>query len=67
MTIAELKQEIENKKTEARSFTNAKDLESAKKAMEELRMLQETLKIEEELEQSEICLLYTSPSPRDCS
>ena len=54
MTIAELKQEIENKKTEARSFTNAKDLESAKKAMEELRMLQETLKIEEELEQSEI-------------
>lgn len=54
MTIAELKQEIETKKTEARSFTNAKDLEGAKKAMEELRALQETLKIEEELEQSEI-------------
>lgn len=54
MTIAELKQEIETKKTEARRFTNAKDLEGAKKAMEELRALQETLKIEEELEQSEI-------------
>ena len=54
MTIEEIKQAIEDKKTEARSFTNAKDLEGAKKAMEELRALQETLKIEEELEQSEI-------------
>lgn len=54
MTINELKQAIEDKKAEARGFTNAKDLEGAKKAMEELRALQDTLKIEEELEQSEI-------------
>lgn len=54
MKIAELKQEIESKKVEARGFADAKDLENAKKSMEELRTLQETLKIEEELEASEI-------------
>lgn len=53
MTIAEIKQAIENKKAEARSFTDAKDLTNAKKAMEELRTLKETLKIEEELAKEE--------------
>lgn len=54
MTIAEIRQAIEDKKVEVRSFTDAKDLEGAKKGMEELRALQDTLKIEEELEKSEI-------------
>lgn len=53
MTIAEIKQAIESKKAEARSFTDAKDLTNANKAMEELRALKETLKIEEELAEEE--------------
>ncbi|MGG7210365.1 phage major capsid protein [Clostridium baratii] len=53
MTIAEIKQAIESKKAEARSFTDAKDLTNANKAMEELRTLKETLKIEEELAEEE--------------
>ena len=54
MKINEIRQAIEDKKVEARGFTDNKDLENAKKAMEELRTLQETLKIEEELEASEL-------------
>ncbi|MDU1566419.1 MAG: phage major capsid protein [Clostridium sp.] len=53
MKISEIRQAIEDKKVEVRGFTDAKDLENAKKAMEELRNLKETLKIEEELEESE--------------
>ena len=53
MTIAELKQAIEGKKLEARGFTDTKDLENAKKAMDELRVLRETLTIEEALEEEE--------------
>lgn len=53
MTIVELRQAIEDKKVEVRGFTDTKNLESAKKGMEELRALQETLKIEEELAETE--------------
>lgn len=53
MKIAELRQAIEDKKVEARNFTEGKDLEGAKKAMEELRALKDQLKIEEELEETE--------------
>lgn len=53
MKINQIKQEIEAKTAEVRTFTDAKDLEGAKKAMEELRTLKETLKLEEELEVEE--------------
>lgn len=53
MSIAELKQAIEDKKAEVRSFTDAKNLDGAKSSMEELRDLQATLKIEEELAEQE--------------
>lgn len=49
MKINQLKQEIDAKTTEVRNYTDAKDLENAKKSMAELRTLKETLKIEEEL------------------
>lgn len=53
MTIAEIRQAIEDKKIEVRGFADSKELENAKKAMDELRVLKDTLKIEEELEETE--------------
>lgn len=55
MKISEIRKAIEDKKEEIRGFLDpeSKDLENAKKAMDELRALNDTLKIEEELEETE--------------
>lgn len=53
MKVEELRQEIETKTGEVRVFLDKNDAENAKKAMEELRGLKDSLKIAEELEQEE--------------
>lgn len=53
MKIEELKQQIETKTAEVRGFLEKSDNENAKKAMEELKGLKDTVKIAEELEADE--------------
>ncbi|MBY6874530.1 phage major capsid protein [Clostridium botulinum] len=53
MKIEELRQQIETKTIEVRGFLEKSDSENAKKVMEELRGLKDSLKIAEELEQEE--------------
>lgn len=53
MGIEELRQLIESKTREVRGFLDKNDSENAKKAMEELRGLKDSLKIAEELEEEE--------------
>ncbi|NFO70764.1 phage major capsid protein [Clostridium botulinum] len=53
MGIEELRQKIEVKTKEVRGFLDKNDAENAKKSMEELRGLKDSLKIAEELEEEE--------------
>ncbi|EPY6492398.1 phage major capsid protein [Clostridium sporogenes] len=53
MGIEELRQKIEVKTKEVRCFLDKNDAENAKKSMEELRGLKDSLKIAEELEEEE--------------
>lgn len=53
MNINEIRESIESKKNEVRGFIEAKEVEKAKTANEELRGLKEALKIAEELEDEE--------------
>jgi HK97 family phage major capsid protein len=53
MKIEELRQNIETKTEEVRGFLNENKADEAKKAMEELRGLKDSLKIAEELEEQE--------------
>lgn len=53
MTIQEIREAIETKKGEVRGFIDNKDAENARKANEELRGLKDSLKIAEELEETE--------------
>lgn len=53
MTIKEIRESIANKTVEVRGFLDAKDVEKAKVANEELRALKESLKIAEELGEQE--------------
>lgn len=54
MKIEELQKEIEKKTNEVRDLTTKKDVQAAKVSMEELRNLKDTLKIEKELQETEI-------------
>lgn len=51
--IDELMQELEAKKQEMRSFLDTNDLEKAKTAKEEMRLLKEKIEIEKELDEEE--------------